>query len=191
MNEKIIPLTDTEIRAWDTETNKMISWEQLMERGEESPMEIWCALQEHGYKRMFATPFRDKNGTRIYEGDILRHIEYGELVTWYLGMRNGDFEGYFAKVEYIGDPNGYGLKASCAEDLEIIGNIFENPEIIEQHFYKKVRGFKDPEKCEHEWRWYSAVMYSSPLQRDRMCTKCLKVERHQVADDAITILVKS
>lgn len=138
MNEHIIPETDVEIRAWDEEDKCMVSWKELQEEAYDLDMQIWNVLNEDHYKRMFATPFRDKNGTRIYEGDILIHIEYEEVVTWVLGMRNGDFEGYWAKVEWIGDPNKYGLKACCAGELEIIGNIYENPELVEKYFYKKV-----------------------------------------------------
>ena len=183
MNRDVTPITDLEIRAWDEEEKCMITWDELQDESYDLPRQIWNVLSEDHYKKMFATPFKDKNGVRIYENDILIHREYDEVVMWYQGMRHGDYEGYFAKVEWLGDGNGYGLKACCAEELDIIGNTYEDPELIEKYFYKKVRGFDDTEKCEHEWEWYSAVMYSSPLQRDRKCTKCLKVERHYVGGE--------
>lgn len=66
------------------------------------------------------TGLKDKNGKEIYEGDILNNEGY----RWELIVLN-DFSDllsfYYDKVE-----------CCLSDDLEIIGNIFENPELLEK-----------------------------------------------------------
>lgn len=89
------------------------------------------------------TGLKDKNGREIYEGDILRGFKYP-----YLSDENHN---YFAEVYWcdnvhafgiyaIKDPNTKvrGISAGFTElmedwnrdDWEVIGNIYENPELI-------------------------------------------------------------
>ena len=75
------------------------------------------------HELMQYTGLRDKNGTEIYEGDIVHeHDEWGE---------DGRFEVEFSY-------NGFWLKYREAnefgfgdpDEMEVIGNIFENPELL-------------------------------------------------------------
>lgn len=80
-------------------------------------------------KLMQFTGLHDKNGKEIYEGDIvyLYHESYDEphkqVVEWH---KNGG--GYYAEDDF-----GYDYLPPLSEDdfeLEIIGNIYENPELL-------------------------------------------------------------
>ncbi|CDN24250.1 prophage P1 protein 30 [Lacticaseibacillus rhamnosus] len=69
----------------------------------------------------------DKNGREIYEGDVLD-----------IGLRNQDGKPVIAPVSYetyaagyVLDNGGNGIWQRLTEDCEVIGNIFENPELLE------------------------------------------------------------
>lgn len=67
------------------------------------------------------TGLKDMDGTEIYEGDILMD-GYGELVEyWVVKFEDGKF---------IGEIQGVTEDLFELTDLDIIGNIHENPELL-------------------------------------------------------------
>src|SRR5690625_1826614 len=79
----------------------------------------------YDYPIMQYTGLKDKNGREIYEGDILeiKHLmgcETGELIFKY-GAFLFDDGGY----SYLGD------HLANSEYIKVIGNIYENPELLE------------------------------------------------------------
>lgn len=73
------------------------------------------------------TGLKDKNGKEIYEGDILLYDSGSKTSVFY---NNGAF------VRSYGNSNMYLLYDSFIEDgclynYEVIGNIYENPELLE------------------------------------------------------------
>lgn len=70
------------------------------------------------------TGLKDKNGKEIYEGDILQeeHFPFHKNAVFWASSKDGyDFDGWLCKHFIPSD--GY---------AEIIGNIYENPELLEK-----------------------------------------------------------
>lgn len=78
------------------------------------------------------TGVKDKNGTRIFEGDVLG--VGGRIIGWV----QGGVRGYCYDVVYVNHPKGeerYTLYATATYDyrdrLGVVGNIYDNPELLE------------------------------------------------------------
>ena len=78
------------------------------------------------------TGLKDGNGTRIFEGDILIYVVDGEydVNEKYLVVFVDDEAAFKVRFYYIGKFACYDDIAPC-EKLEIIGNIHDNPELLE------------------------------------------------------------
>jgi uncharacterized phage protein (TIGR01671 family) len=103
---------------WDSKTNKYdgIFWEMIKNKSFKEPNEF--------------TGLKDKNGKEIYEGDVLKWNHACDLSDNGIDQvvfRNGLFGFEVGK-------GGYALEAFDREfagtSIEVIGNIYENPELI-------------------------------------------------------------
>jgi len=73
------------------------------------------------------TGLKDKNNKEIYEGDILFE-SFGERY-YKVVFENGGFRAEF-KVDF--DEHSFDLIDVVAQGCEIVGNIYENPELMEE-----------------------------------------------------------
>ncbi|PGU60311.1 YopX family protein [Bacillus cereus] len=82
------------------------------------------------YEVMQYTGLKDKNGTEIYEGDIVDTVYDGKLFTGVVVYDESelDFKATNGKENY-GSNFQYLM---CCEEVEVIGNIYENPELLEE-----------------------------------------------------------
>jgi len=115
-------------RAWHPEEKKM--WHDVGTDGEGctildtrhmglQPLKGESVLMQY-------TGLQDKNGKEIYEGDILsRHFFLNWIVKWH--------DGGFAATNITGinESRHYPLTLASAWYREVIGNIYENPELVE------------------------------------------------------------
>ena len=105
-------------------------------RGDDLKMVVGkdCELMQY-------TGLKDENGTEIYEGDIVNNSFYGNPVYGYniIEFCNGCFYGVNLKEgrTRLGAEVEGGIW--CEKYLEIIGNIYENPELLELGKDEKIR----------------------------------------------------
>lgn len=114
-------IREIKFRAWDKEECEMLSDVSILD-------DTWDMLNEflkHKDELAFMqyTGIKDKKGVEIYEGDIYHHgdprITY--TVVWVDGGLMGKQN---SSTSYAG------LESWC-DQIEVIGNIYENPELLE------------------------------------------------------------
>lgn len=75
------------------------------------------------------TGLKDKNGKEIYEGDIVSHLNYYNRVCEY-------DPNYARYVLTSYNSSKYKITDHQKYDLEVIGNIYENPELLTEELTK-------------------------------------------------------
>jgi len=94
-------------------------------------------LDENKYKQlkesnaviMQYTGLKDKNGKDVYEGDVLRYkSKYTEYYT-HVYFENGSF---CDSDTYPANCYGVPFSEDSCINFEVIGNIYENPELLNQ-----------------------------------------------------------
>lgn len=76
------------------------------------------------------TGLTDKNGTRIFEGDVLRYVGGDKEVLCVIQWADGS-AGFWMKERKTGAFGPMDRWESCRERWEVIGNIWDNPELLE------------------------------------------------------------
>lgn len=140
-------------RVWDKGTGHMhiigTSQHDSLEMGFKTNAVFYYNLQngcgslgdDSEYVLMQNTGLKDENGKEIYEGDIVKFGQYEYQIIYEIGGF-GLLDVAGLMIGKIGGINNhvYSLQVlyleccweeSSAFDLEVIGNIYENPELIE------------------------------------------------------------
>lgn len=114
---------EIKFRAWDKERNFM-KYHKLWDNTMPSNWDIHYILMQY-------TGLKDKNGKEIYEGDIYKMFYKNYLISFY----NGSFcSSIIGTKDYT--PLNWQitifdiLEDNFSNSIEIIGNIYENPELL-------------------------------------------------------------
>ena len=112
---------ELKVRIWDKEVERMfycgdgISLADLLKDANTCDDEFWLLFTEHAVLQY--TGLKDKKGREIYEGDILKfaHCDTSKpfLIAW--NEQEARFTDYSPKEKAV-----------------VIGNIYENPELLEE-----------------------------------------------------------
>ena len=114
-------MREIKFRCWVSSTKNMVEWKELEDHGD-----IYRLIkQPSAYPLMQFTGLKDINGVEIYEGDITAYEFNGKIVTGEVLYKRDQF--------IINAPFGaYGKGIfGRASKPEVIGNIYENPELLE------------------------------------------------------------
>lgn len=120
-------MREIKFRAWNTSTKEMFNVDVLAisactwDCPDHGKRGVSIAYQPH-IKIMQYTGLKDKNGKGIYEGDI---VQYWGGEYWYGCWK---YSGEIIIKDLIGDCFMLGEH----EYLGIIGNIYENPELLKE-----------------------------------------------------------
>ena len=123
-------------RAWHNELGRMMSisdmWFNVDSLGEiglnDAVMNDYITVSPDEIKLMQSTGLKDKNGKEIFEGDIVDFKGRKAIIKWH-----GAFASFIYR--FIDEPQERKSKWDplflAYLKLEIIGNIYENPELLE------------------------------------------------------------
>ena len=135
-------------RAWDKHGKKMFANDELIiwngnvyandsKKLTCNNLKGWSIDEEY---LMQSTGLLDKNGKEIFEGDIIsdghtsRDIRHHQTLGFYTIDDNG-VEGFFGDTASLEDFEE--VSKYMSENIEIIGNIYENPELLEEKDEKR------------------------------------------------------
>jgi len=127
-------MREIKFRAWNEGHKKMFEvlslfppLNRLQLQGQNNAIPLYCV------KLMQYTGLHDKNGKEIYEGDIIKTTFFdfynGKAFKANIGHTCYGDGCYFIMTD--GHSSNILFRSLTADNLEVIGNIWENPELLE------------------------------------------------------------
>lgn len=138
-------MREIKFRAWNIETREMEDNFEIDSEG--VPYEVedngacgdpeCCGsyqewIVEHtAWRMMQYTGLRDSKGVEIYEGDIVKNIIRNRFGPFAI-----EFKELFDNEQGFSLGTGFDTKGNSGNELEVIGNIYENPELLNERVKK-------------------------------------------------------
>lgn len=129
-------MKEIKFRAWDVENERWLPINEIVNDWGSTPWidamytaDTEFGLHDSGNTLVWQqyTGLKDKNGKEIYEGDILRGTASDDSREY---TKNGCVVFKEHELRYELDED-FCLPLNWYESLEVIGNIYENPELLQ------------------------------------------------------------
>ena len=114
---------EIKFRAWDEISEKMLNWNEFLNTNMKN---TFIAQGSTGLILMQYTGLHDKNGEEIYEGDIVKALISGR---WLVGKVIYEHSGFTIDVMNNKELE-FGRRGIIEPWTEVIGNIYNNPELL-------------------------------------------------------------
>ncbi len=127
-------MREIKFRAWDNENKQMLEVQELDYEDSYDGQPMIRTTKYNDYfdtedmLLMQYTGLHDKNGKEIYEGDIVKVRKYSSFETEVVKFDKGCF---YAGMHY-GSSTRTTLKLIQPKMTEVIGNIYENKELLNE-----------------------------------------------------------
>ncbi|VJQ86834.1 YopX protein [Streptococcus pneumoniae] len=115
-----------DILAIDYENEEIVTQQIYFENGLPDDRDIYCYNPDE-IELMQSTGLKDKNGKEVFIGDIVKCTRGCPHEVYLEKEYGGTYIGGMPAIYLKGLLSGY----AWTEDEEIIGNIYENPELLE------------------------------------------------------------
>lgn len=120
-----------EFRAWDTLIGRMVSWNEMVDGYGDDTM-LDDVLTGKRYIPQQYTGLKDKDGRKIFVGDIIKlNSDFRAYQVCFGEVCEGEEDIEMSILCVYGQPkNNTPITLNKHLNMEIVGNIYENPELI-------------------------------------------------------------
>lgn len=132
-------MREIKFRVWD---GMRMNYNPFVSDAQESGGNLHWVINELGSNLMQYTGLKDKYGLEIYEGDIVKSItledqlwDANDFKNYEIKFKGGSFcfyseNGQRARQWNDGYQDWYSIENTETFDIEVLGNIYENPKLL-------------------------------------------------------------
>lgn len=120
-------------RAWDDENKKMyhFNFEDIYQEGEMTSVHACASWSLFDMPHMQFTGLKDLNNIDVYEFDIIK-VTKGSFSCLVGSIEFQDTKFILKNISGRGEIDLFNVYCFGKDSIEIIGNVFQNPELLEK-----------------------------------------------------------